>query len=187
MKQPSKSKRPGRPRNDGKPPRQRKPPLPWSIRPQIKQMLDDGATYAQIQLKFKRHKVTRNQIDNLKHGKMKLFKTPRPDSAQYTEETPDSVKAPGTIPEKMETALHLAVDKLAKLNKPAGDTINLLHKSAQTFKNIQAMKLVSKLGRRDAETIITLVRLFEPDATEEQCIEYYKRAEILVTNANRSE
>lgn len=182
----SKRNRPGRPRLDGKPLRTRKAPLPWAIRPRIKKMIDDGATPAMIMLKFKTHKPTRQQIDAIRNGRMKLYKAPRKDSFEISA-SPGDVLYEGTIPDKIEYALHRAMDDIKDSTHAAPNRFAMLTKAGQIYKSVISMRLMSRLGRRDAEVIVALVRLFVPDATEEAVIGYYKQAEMLVTNASKTD
>ncbi len=176
-------KQAGRPRKDGKPNRQRRKAVPWSIRPQIHQLISDGVPISQIVLKFKRHNISKSQIENIKKGKTKLVKSVRTDSKQHSDATVKSTTLKGTLPEKMETNLHRALDLLTNGRKPVAARFTMLVKAGQVAKNIQSMQLISKLGRLDAEVILMLVRLFKPDATEDDCIKHYKQAEILVKTA----
>jgi len=150
-------------------------------------MLNDGASVATIQLKFRRHDVTRQQIADIKSGRMAIVKKTRPNSLDFSEATLADVIAPGTIPDKMEVLLHSALDDMRDTKRPASERFAMLAKAGQTYKNVVSMRLMSKLGRRDAEVIVALVRLFAPQASEEQVIEYYKRAEALVTNADKQD
>ncbi len=150
-------------------------------------MVNDGVPISQILLKFRRHKVTRQQVDSIRTGRMRIVKSVRRDSLDYSDATVGDILATGTIPDKMETALHRALDDLQETKRPAAERFTMLAKAGQTYKNIVGMRLMSKLGRRDAEVIVALVRLFAPDASEEYVIECYKRAEMLVINASKAD
>ena len=173
---PVKKKRMGRPHADGTPPRSTRKPLPMAVRRDIKRMLMDGATVAEIKLKHKRHAPTSGQIQAIKYGRVKLVTEPRA----------DAYNAPG-----MTAPLRRVTDIVVGIREGLLDTLNDLDNgsSVKAKKRIEVLLsvslinqrnqragLVNAMGRRDADVILTIIRMFKQKCTEEEAIKIYMEA-----------
>ncbi len=82
-----------------------------------------------------------------------------------------------SVNELLQEQLHFGMAQLAEAEKiPAGDRINLCGAAARTQRVMLATRLEGHLKTTDAGTILELVRIFVPDATEDQVIRYYHEA-----------
>lgn len=167
----------GRKRKDGKPARQRKKALPLKVRRGIKEMLGEGKTIAQIQLKYKRYKPTVHQINAVKYGKVKLTATPRKDSFDSPEGAEEPVRSGRTVTELLQSNLVTSLEDMeVRTGLTPQDRSFMLEKLARVDRHIKSSQLESALGRRDSSVIAALVRLYEPNATDEDIVRIYKQA-----------
>jgi hypothetical protein len=173
--------RPGRPRNDGKPPRVRRKALPIKVRREILKMLGEGIPVSQIKLRFKRYEPTDNQINAIKYGRTKTVKTPRSDSydSEIGADTPirRSNDAVALIRDGLVGALN---DLAARTRITPENRIELLKDASLVNQRTTRASLVNSMGRRDAEVILEIIRMYEPNATEEEAIATYRQAVDIV-------
>jgi len=172
---PVKTPRPGKPRKDGKPARIRAKTLPLGVRRTILDMIDEGKTVAQIKQRFKRYSPTKAQIDSIRYGRTKTVKTPRTDSNNYPHSEPvqRSNDANVLIRDGLVEALNVLNRRTAK-NPDA--RIETLRDASLINQRVTRSSLMSNMGRRDADVILEIIRMYEHTATEADAITIYKQA-----------
>ncbi len=173
--------RPGRPRKDGKPPRAVRKPLPIKVRREIKLMLDAGTPVSQIKLRFKRYDPTDAQINNIKYGRTKTVATPRSDSHHSTVGAESPIRRSNDAVALIRDGLVEALNALAARTRVTPeDRIELLKDASLVNQRTTRASLVNSMGRRDAEVILEIIRMYEPNCTEEEAIAIYKQAVDIV-------
>ena len=159
-----------------KPKRKRAKPLPVGVRRQIKQMLLDGKTVAQIKLRFKRYDPTDSQIDGIKYSRCKLVNEPRKDSYDAPGQS-EPIRKSSDVMWLMRDQLLQALNDLYENNfANAGKRFSGLNVAALINVRITKASIVSALGRRDADVIAAIVKRYEPAATEEDVIRIYRES-----------
>lgn len=177
-----KAPRTGRPRKDGKPPRVSNKPLPLQVRREIKRMLDDGATMAQIQLRYKRYKPTVSQIQAIKYGQVKLVATPRSDSHRSEIGADSPIRKSNDAIALIREGLVDALNALqVRTRMTPEDRIETLKDASLINQRVTRASLVNAMGRRDADIILEIIRMYEPNATEENAIAIYRQAADIVS------
>ena len=171
---------PGRPHADGTPARTRKKALPLSVRRDIKRMLNDGATTAEIKLRHKRHSPTKAQIDAIKYERVKLVSEPTANSYDSPKQTQPIHKYKDPW-EALEAAFLDASNSLACGALAAAEEKKYVLLGLTLAGNrLQRNSLVNNMGRRDADVLLAIIRMYEPNATQEDAIKIYKQALALV-------
>lgn len=169
-------KRKGRPRKDGKPPRVISKKLPLAVRRGIKKMLDEKKTFAQIKLRYARYRPTDHQVRDVKYGRVKLVATPRRDAYDSPTQTEKIRRSSDPIHMLREGLIDALNDLDGRPGYKPEDRIDMLTKASLVNQRVTAASLVTAMGRRDAEVILAIVRLYEPNATEDDAIRIYKQA-----------
>lgn len=181
-------RRPGRPRNDGKPPRKVRKPLPIKVRREIKIMLDEGKPISQIKLRFKRYDPTDAQINGIKYGRTKTVKTPRSDSHDSPVGADAPIRKSNDAVALIRDGLVEALNQLAvRTRVTPEDRIELLKDASLVNQRTTRASLVNSMGRRDAEVILEIIRMYEANATEEEAIAIYKQAVDIVKRRSDAE
>ena len=170
----------GRPHADGTPASEKSKALPLKVRRDIKRMLIDGSTVAQIQLKYKRYKPTKAQIDAIKYDRVKLVSEPRIDAYDYPQDT--KIRRYSDINEGIRDQLLDAVNLLETNTKKALEKLEGLTYISLVNQRLTRASVVSALGRRDANTVLAIIRMYEPNVTEEQAIAIYRQAQTQMKN-----
>jgi len=174
-------RRPGRPRKDGKPPRIRAKSLPIKVRREIKKMLDEGIPVSQIKLRFKRYEPTDSQINGIKYGRTKTVKTPRSDSHDSEVGADMPIRRSNDAVALIRDGLVGALNDLAARTRITPESrIELLKDASLVNQRTTRASLVNSMGRRDAEVILEIIRMYEPNATEEEAIATYRQAVDIV-------
>jgi hypothetical protein len=168
---------PGRPRKNGKPARAQRASLPLKVRREIKRMLNDGATVAQIQLAYKRYRPTAGQIAGIKYGRVKLVSTPRTDADVSLDGTDTPIRTGKTVTELLDEQLLTTLEDMGTRGGILpGDRAFMLEKLSRVDRHIKSSRLESALGRRDAAVIAEIVRMYVPAATDEDVVQIYRQA-----------
>jgi hypothetical protein len=172
----------GRPRKDGSPARKRKRSLPMTVRRDIKRMIQDNATVAEIKLKHKRYAPTTSQIDAIKYGKVKLVSEPRSDSFESPKQTGRIRKYDDPVAAMREVLVNVSNDLESRTGYTPEDSADILVRLSLVSMRLQKASLVNSLGRRDADVVLAIIRMYEPNATQDEAIQIYKQALATVQN-----
>jgi hypothetical protein len=169
------NRRAGRPRNDGKPPRVRKAALPLAVRRGLLEMLQAKKTYAEIQLRYKRYKPTKSQIDGIKYERVKTVKEPRKDSFAAPPDADSPVLSSADVSDLLREQLLVGLNRLrVQTGVAADERISICERAARVDRHIKASQLERHLKNPDARIIAALVRRYEPEATDERVVTVYR-------------
>lgn len=166
------------------PPRQRAKKLPIKVRRKILELIDEGLTTAQIIVRCKRHRYTptKAQVDAVRYGRVKTKATKRSDAHDSPEGATDPIRISNDpnhlIRERLIDALNVMHRKQTVKN--AVDEIETLQAASLVNQRVTRASLMSNMGRRDAEVILEVIRMYDPTATESDAITIYKQAVDIV-------